>query len=52
MRIEVGVGDLVQMIRDDQVQIGYLVPGQSRGREMLCAVCTMHKEMRSVHFLV
>jgi hypothetical protein len=52
MRIVVGVRDLVQRIRDDQAQVRYSVVGQSGGRVMSCAVCTMHNEMRSVSFLV
>jgi hypothetical protein len=52
MRTEAGVGDLVQRIRDGQAQVGYSVAGRSRGRVTLCAVCTMHKEMRSTGFLV
>jgi hypothetical protein len=51
-RIEARVGDLVQRTRDGQVQIGYLVARRSRGRVTLCVVCTVHKEMRSVSFLV
>jgi hypothetical protein len=33
-------------------QIGYLVAGQSRGRVVLCAVCTWHVETRSAGFLI
>jgi hypothetical protein len=33
-------------------QVGYLVPGRSRGRVALCAICTVHVETRSVGFLV
>jgi hypothetical protein len=33
MRIEVGVGDLVRRIIDDQAQVGYSVAGRSGGRE-------------------
>jgi hypothetical protein len=33
-------------------QVGYSVTGRSRGRVTLCAVCTVHDEMRSVDFLV
>jgi hypothetical protein len=33
-------------------QVGYSVAGRSRGRVPLCAVCTVHVEMRSVGFLV
>jgi hypothetical protein len=52
MRIEARVGDLVQRTGDGQAQVRYSVAGRSRGRVTLCAVCTMHKEMRSVSFLV
>jgi alpha-D-ribose 1-methylphosphonate 5-triphosphate synthase subunit PhnG len=52
MRIMVGVGDLVLRIRDDQAQVGYSVVGRSRGRVTLCAVCTVHKQTRSISFLV
>jgi hypothetical protein len=51
-RIEVGVGDLVQKTEDGQVQVGYSVARRSRGRVTLCVVCTMHKETRSMGFLV
>jgi hypothetical protein len=51
MRIMVGVGDLVQRTSDGQAQAGYSVAGWLRGRVTLCAVCTMHKEMRSAGFL-
>jgi hypothetical protein len=30
----------------------YLVAGRLRGRMTLCAVCTVHKEMRSTGFFV
>jgi hypothetical protein len=33
-------------------QVGYLVAKRSRGQVMLCVVCTVHVEMRSVGFLV
>jgi hypothetical protein len=33
-------------------QIEYSVAGQSRGQVTLCAVYTMHEEMRSADFLV
>jgi hypothetical protein len=33
-------------------QVRYLVAGRSRGRMTLCAVCTVHVEMRSTSFLV
>jgi hypothetical protein len=52
MRIVVGVGDLVQKTVDGQAQVGYSVVRRSRGWVTLCAVCTMHKEMRSASFLV
>jgi hypothetical protein len=52
MRIEVGIGDLVQRTCDSQAQVGYSVAGQLRDRVTLCAVYTMHKEMRSASFLV
>jgi hypothetical protein len=51
-RIEEGVGDLVQRTGYGQAHVGYSVAGRSRGRVMLCAVCTVHKEMRSAGFLV
>jgi hypothetical protein len=52
MRIEAGVGDLVQRTEDDQAQVGYSVVGQSRCWVMLCVVCTVHKETRSACFLI
>jgi hypothetical protein len=51
-RIMFGVGDLMQRTGDSQAQVSYSVAGRSRGRVTLCAVCTMHKEMRSTCFLV
>jgi hypothetical protein len=36
-RIKAGVGDLVQRIRDDRVQVGYSVAGRSGG-----TVCDLH----------
>jgi hypothetical protein len=33
-------------------QVEYSVAGRSRGRVMLCAVCTVHVEMRSTSFMV
>jgi hypothetical protein len=51
-RIEAGVGDLVQRTEDGQAQIGYSVAERSRGRVTLCVVCAVHKETRSVSFLV
>jgi hypothetical protein len=52
MRIEAGVGDLVQRIMDSQAQVGYSVVGRSRGRVTLCMVCTVNKETRGASFLV
>jgi hypothetical protein len=51
-RIVAVVGELVQKTRDGQAQVGYLVVVLSRGWLMLCAVCTVHMETRSVDFLV
>jgi hypothetical protein len=42
----------VQRIRDDQVQVGYSMIGRSRCQMMSCVICIMHKETRSVDFLV
>jgi hypothetical protein len=47
-----GVGDLVQRIGNSQAQVGYSVTERSGGRVTLCAVYTVHEEMRSVGFLV
>jgi hypothetical protein len=33
-------------------QVGYSVAVRSRGRMTLCAICTVHVEMRSTGFLV
>jgi hypothetical protein len=33
-------------------QVGYLVVRQLGGQVMLCVVCSMHKETRSMIFLV
>jgi hypothetical protein len=52
MMIMAGVGDLVQRTEDGQAQVGYSVAGRLRGQVTLCAVCTVHKEMRSTGFLV
>jgi hypothetical protein len=52
MRIMAGVGDLVQRTGDGQAQVGYSVARRSKGRVMLCMVCTVHEEMRSARFLV
>jgi hypothetical protein len=38
--------------RDDQEHIGYSMAGRSGGRVTSCAVCTVHKEMRSAGFVV
>jgi hypothetical protein len=51
-RIMAGVGDLVQRTGDGQAQVGHSVARWSRGGVMLCAVYTVHKEKRSVGFLV
>jgi hypothetical protein len=51
MRIEAGVGDLVQRIGDDQTQVGYSVAGRSGGRVTACAIYIIHmEEMRSTSF--
>jgi hypothetical protein len=50
--IVTGVGDLMQRTEDGHAQVGYSLVGRSRGRVTLCAVCTVHKEMRSASFLV
>jgi hypothetical protein len=42
----------VQRTGDGQAQVVYSVAGRSRGRVMLCAVCTMHKETRNTGFVV
>jgi hypothetical protein len=42
----------VQRIGDGQAQVGYSVAERSRGRVILCVVCTMHKETGSTSFLV
>jgi hypothetical protein len=52
MMIMAGVGDLVQRTEDGQAHVGYSVAGGSRGQVTLCAVCTVHKEMRNTGFLV
>jgi hypothetical protein len=51
MRIVTGVGDVVQMTKDCQAQVGYSVAEQSRGWVTLCDVCIVHEETRSVNFL-
>jgi hypothetical protein len=51
--IEVGVGDLVWRIRNDQAQVGYSVAGRSGGRVTPCAIHIVYvEEMRSVVFPV
>jgi hypothetical protein len=52
MRIEVGVGDVLQRTGDSQAQVRYSIAERLRGRVTLCAVYTMHKETRSTGFLV
>jgi hypothetical protein len=53
MRIEAGVGDLVQRIRDDQAQVRYSVVGRSGGQVTPCAIHIVHlEEMRSTSFPV
>jgi hypothetical protein len=42
----------MQRTGDGQAQVGYSVAGRSRGRVTPCAVSTVHKETRSVGFLV
>jgi hypothetical protein len=51
-RIMVGVGDFMWRTEDGQAQVEYSVAGRSRGQVMLCAVYTVHDEMRSAGFLV
>jgi hypothetical protein len=52
MRIEVGVGDLVQRTGDGEAQVRYSVAGRSRGQVTLYAVYTVHKKMTNTGFLV
>jgi hypothetical protein len=53
MRIEVGVGDLVRMIGDDQAQVGYLVVERSGGRVTPCVIRIVHvEETRNAGFSV
>jgi hypothetical protein len=52
MRIEAGVGDLVQRTGDGQAQVGYLMARRSRGRVILCAVYIVYKETRSADFSI
>jgi hypothetical protein len=51
MRIVVGVEDLVRRTGDAQSHVGYSVAGRSGGQMMLCVICTIHEETRSVCFL-
>jgi hypothetical protein len=51
-RIVAGVENLVQTIGDDQAQVRYSMARRSRGRVALCVVCTVHREMRGMGFLV
>jgi hypothetical protein len=52
-RIEVGVGDLVWKIGDDQPQVRYSVVGRSGGQVTPCMIRIVHvEEMRSAGFLV
>jgi hypothetical protein len=51
-RIMAGVRDLMQRTRIGQAQVEYSLLIWSRGWVMLCAVCTVHKETRSVSLLV
>jgi hypothetical protein len=47
--IEIGVGDLVRRIRDDQAQVGYKVVERSRGQVTSCVIHIVHiEEMRIV----
>jgi hypothetical protein len=50
--IKAGIGDLVQRTVDGQAQVEYLMIERLRCRVTLCVVYTVHKEMRSVSFLV
>jgi hypothetical protein len=52
MRIMVGVGDLVQRIKNGQAQVGYSVAERSGGRMTPCAVCTVHMETWNTSFLI
>jgi hypothetical protein len=52
MRLEAKVIDLVQRIRDGQVQVGYSVVGRSRGWLTLSVICIVHRKMKSIGFLV
>jgi hypothetical protein len=42
MRIEVGVGDLVRRIGDDQAQVGSSMAGRSGVWVTPCAICIVH----------
>jgi hypothetical protein len=52
MRIEAGVGDLMQKTGDGQAHVEYPVARRSRCRVTLCVVYTVYEETRSVDFLV
>jgi hypothetical protein len=53
MRIEVGVGDLVWRIGDDQTQVGYSMAGRSGGWVTPCMIRIIHmEETRSAGFPV
>jgi hypothetical protein len=53
MMIEVGVGDLVRRIKDDQAQVGYSMTGRLRGQVTPCAIRIVHvEEMRNTDFSV
>jgi hypothetical protein len=52
-RIEAGVGNLVQMIGDDQAQVRYSVARQLGGQVTPCVIYIVHVvETRSVGFPV
>jgi hypothetical protein len=51
-RIYAGVGDLMLRTVDGQAQVGYSMPGRSRGRMTPCVIYIMHMEMRCASFLV
>jgi hypothetical protein len=52
MRIMAEVGDMTQRTRDGQAQVRYSMAGRLKYWVTLCAVYTVHKETRSVSFLV
>jgi hypothetical protein len=47
----VGVEDMMQRTGDDR-EVGYTVARRSRGRVVLCVICTVHVETRSAGLLV